>query len=124
MDKVKALEIVSALADGHNPYTGEVFENDSVFQNPDTVRALFIARDALMKQITHDAKKKKLPENVGATWTQEEEDELLKAFDAGTSVKDLAIKHARTKGAIESRLAKCGKLSNVVLIRYKDRKTE
>jgi len=124
MDKVKALEIVSALAEGHNPYTGEIFENDNVFQNPDTVRALYLARDILSRQIKLDSQKRALPENVGMAWTQEEEDELVKGFDAGVMVKELAVKHCRTRGAIESRLAKLGKLSNVVLVRYRDKKAE
>ena len=47
MDDSKALAVVSALADGVNPYTGEVFEPDSPYQSADVVRALYIAVRAL-----------------------------------------------------------------------------
>lgn len=43
MEVVKALEIIRALADGIDPYTGEVYSANSPYQNAETVRALFTA---------------------------------------------------------------------------------
>ena len=47
MDDIKALSIVSALANGVHLYTGEVFDMDSPYQSPDVIRALYIAMRAL-----------------------------------------------------------------------------
>jgi hypothetical protein len=47
MDDQQALAIVTALAHGANPQTGEVFEADSVYQSSDVIRALFVAQRAL-----------------------------------------------------------------------------
>ena len=40
MDEQKALNIVTALANGVNPQTGEVFPGDSPYQSAEIVRAL------------------------------------------------------------------------------------
>lgn len=47
MNLEKALEIIKVLADGIDPFTGEVFPPDSPYQNADMVRALHIAIDAM-----------------------------------------------------------------------------
>ena len=47
MDDSKALGIVSALANGVNPLTGEVFNVDSPYQTADVIRALYAAVRAL-----------------------------------------------------------------------------
>lgn len=48
MDKHKVSEILLALAEGVNPSTGEIYPNDSPYNNPDIIRALFYARDAII----------------------------------------------------------------------------
>jgi len=40
MELDRAKEIIKALADGVDPYTGERFPADSPYQQADTVRAL------------------------------------------------------------------------------------
>lgn len=47
MDDQQALAIVSALANGANPITGEIFAANSPYQSPDIIRALFVAQRAL-----------------------------------------------------------------------------
>jgi len=42
MDKNKVIEILSALAEGIDPYTEEMFPDNSPYNNTDTVRALFL----------------------------------------------------------------------------------
>ena len=54
--------------------------------------------------------KKTLPENNGKPWTEELDDELCRLFDGGMKRKDLCAHFGRTSGAIESRLARLGKL--------------
>ena len=47
MEASQAVRILRALADGIDPYTGEVFPQESPYQHPDTVRALWSAVRAL-----------------------------------------------------------------------------
>lgn len=110
MNILKAKEIITALADGVDPYTGEVLPNDSPYQNPKTVRALFLALNGLKMINSKEEKIKSLPDNAGNPWTNQEDIELSKSFDEGLTISELSIKHGRTRGAIQSRLVKLGKI--------------
>ena len=108
MDTEKSLEIIHALANGVDPYTGEKYPDDSPYQQAETVRALFMAVEA-MEQSKGRAKKaedrqKRLPSNAGKAWEAEEVQRLLLTFDGGKSIKEIAEDHKRTEGAIVSRL--------------------
>jgi len=105
------IDIIRALAEGINPITGEVFEDDSVYQKPQVIRALFTAMSALEDQEKRDKRQRKLPSKAGTTWTTEEDEKLSQAFDQGISIKELVKIHERTRGAIQSRLANLGKLA-------------
>ena len=112
MDDVKALSIVSALANGVNPETGEVFDMDSPYQSVDVIRALYIAVRAL--ETTTKAKlrpdKQRMPANAGKPWTDKEDRELFTKFDEGLSIADLARAHDRTPAGIQARLERHGRL--------------
>ncbi len=110
MDIPTALEIVNALADGINPYTGEIFPPDSPYQHPDTVRALYKAIQALERLKKRQSRQRNLPENAGKPWSEEEEQQLITGHDSGLSTQELATRHKRTKGAIRSRLVKLGRI--------------
>ncbi len=47
MDKLESLKILKQLAEGIDPYTGEILPDRSPYQQPQTVRALFQAIIAL-----------------------------------------------------------------------------
>jgi hypothetical protein len=49
METDRATEILRLLGEGIDPFTGEIFPQNSPYQHPDTVRALFKAIDALRK---------------------------------------------------------------------------
>ena len=122
MEKSEALGIIQALADGVDPDTGEIFPDDSPYQHPRIIRALFVASRAietLLAQerqgqskkngVTADSEgrtRKSLPINAGKGWTAEENQALLIAFEQGISTKELAKGHQRTEGAIISRLVR------------------
>lgn len=111
MDDNKALDIVSALANGVNPYTGEVFDMDSPYQSADVIRALYMAVRAL--EVTGSkarSKQARLPANAGKPWSEQEDLELLEKFDEGQSVAQLAQVHDRTLAGIRSRLERHGRL--------------
>lgn len=114
MDRTHALEIIDSLAAGVDPFTGEILPENSTLQHPDVVRALFAAKFAL--QIMRKAQKApapkdpNLPNHAGKSWSEEEDRQLVSAFESGNTAKELAFKHQRTDGAIRSRLIRLGKL--------------
>ena len=110
METSEALRIIESLADGVDPFTGEVFPDNSPFQNPQTVRALFIATRALERLEVRQRRERQLPENTGNAWDDEEEEQLCASFDEGMTIGQLAERHRRTEGAIRSRLGRLGKL--------------
>jgi hypothetical protein len=107
MSPNEAKPIITALANGIDPETGEVLSEQSVFNNPQVIRALFIATKALDNlERRKENRDKALPQNAGNPWSDLEDSELLSAFDTGCSIKALSAKHGRTEGAITSRLIK------------------
>jgi hypothetical protein len=106
---MEAKAIIDILATGTDPTTGEVLTDDSIFNQPEVIRALFVASKALEKLVEREKREKTLPSNAGKAWTDSEDAELLTAFDERLSIKELAIKHGRTEGAIESRLLRLGR---------------
>ncbi len=104
----RAKEIVQALADGVDPYTGERFPDDGPYQRADTVRALHAVLEAAeegQKPKRHADPNKP---HAGGKWAPEEEQRLRDAFHAGTPFDEIAANHGRTKGAITSRLVRLG----------------
>ena len=112
MDDNKALSIVSALANGVNPQTGEMFEVDSPYQAADVIRALYVAVRAL--EMSNRSKSRglrpRMPGNAGKPWAEQEDLELLEKFDSGLSVAQLAQAHDRTLAGIQARLERHGRL--------------
>ena len=114
MDIEKTYGIVKALADGINPFTGEVLDAGHVCQHPDAVRALLHASAELERMATRERRLKRarltLPENTGKEWSTDEDRMLLSRFRNGVQVADIATIHARTTGAIRARLEKLGQV--------------
>ncbi|MGJ9384348.1 hypothetical protein [Salipaludibacillus sp. CF4.18] len=110
MEIKKAIEIITLLTNGVDPQTGEVFPQESTYQNSDTVRALFLAVKGLEKMDKSDKRQKRLPENAGKGWDEQEEELLVNAFDNGKTTKELAELHKRTNSSIKARLVKVGKI--------------
>ena len=103
MDITRAKEIVSALAEGIDPITGEVLPAEHLCNNADVVRAFY----ALLQQ-DNIAKKGKTYENAGKKWTKEDDDLLKQLFEQGMKVSELQKRFIRSRGSIQSRLAKIG----------------
>jgi hypothetical protein len=120
MDDQQALAIVSALANGANPVTGEMFAPDSPYQTPDVIRALFVAQRALegLRESTRQKASTAPPAqprnasntNAGKPWSSEEDRQLLAAFDADKPITEIAREHGRTVGGVRARLEKHGRL--------------
>ena len=111
MDVAEAIRIIKALADGVDPFTSEAFPADSPYQQADTVRALYLALEALDQLDKTISKENRLPDNAGKPWQAQEDEDLIIAFDDGVTIQELARRHQRTVGSIKSRLVKLGKLT-------------
>lgn len=108
MDIQRAKEILSILADGINPTTGEVLPDYDSCNQVDVVRALHSILIELEKQT--DKKSSKQPENAGKPWTRDEDERLVIEYSSGATTIELAKMHKRTKGSISSRLVKLGEI--------------
>lgn len=106
MDILHAKELLTILADGVNPMTGEVLPQEDSCNQVEIVRALHTVLDAIPK-----SKLTPQPINAGKPWTKEEEAEMVRAFDAGNPMSKIAKVHGRSRGAIEGRLVMLGKLT-------------
>ena len=108
----RSYEIIKALAEGTNPFTGEVLEPGHVCQHPDTVRALFHAATELERLARRERSLQRarltMPENTGKPWSLDEDRMLLTRHRNGIPVEDMAAIHSRTANAIRARLEKLG----------------
>ena len=111
MNASEALDIVRALASGVDPVTGDAFPEESAYQRPQVVRALYEAVAALERSARFNRRKEGLPGKASQPWTEEEDRRLLAAFDAGRALGEVAAEHQRTQGAIRARLVKYGRLA-------------
>lgn len=114
MEIEKAKEIVVLLANGTDPTTGEVFADDSPYNNPVVIRALYTVLShvqAPKKQSKLSAEEKQAqnlsngkPRNAGLAWSEELKQEVAELFSQGKSTNELAQHFERTEGAIISEL--------------------
>lgn len=112
MSPHEAKKIIDALANGIDPETGEILHKQSTLNRPHVIRALFVALKALESAEKRANRDSSLPENVGRSWSEAEDKELLVIFDVGTPIKEIAAKHGRTQGAITSRLFRLGRMKD------------
>lgn len=104
MDLQRALEIIGKLADGCHPASGETLPEDSIFQDPQTIRALHRAVQALENESRKQHARKSLPRNAGKPWNEEEEMRLKEELRSGLSLEEIAATHDRRLGSIVARL--------------------
>ena len=112
MDLTRAIELLSVLADGVDPFTGELLPQNHVCNQPEMIRAFHE-----ILNVIPSSKKKCPPRNAGKPWTEIEEEKLLDEFDSGMTTYAIAKEHGRSRGAIESRLADLGKITDTYLNR-------
>ena len=103
MDITRAKELVYALAEGIDPFTGEVLPSDHICNNADVVRAFY----ALLQKEPVKRKENSY-ENSGKRWTKEDDELLKQLFEQGIKINELQKRFMRTRGSIQSRLAKLG----------------
>ena len=103
MDIIRAKEVVRALAEGVDPTTGEVLPEESVYNSPEVIRALYTLLEYINKDINRDPLR-----NAGKPWTDTEDDKLRDEYLSKIKISDIAKEHGRTYKAIERRLEHLG----------------
>ncbi|EPA0960909.1 hypothetical protein ACQZVH_004320 [Vibrio parahaemolyticus] len=115
MDQEKAYSIIDALANGIDPNTGEYFPEDSPYNHPDVIRALFYV---LRNKPTQKKQKKSLeekqqeniskglPKNYGLPWTDETVEYVISQYQTNTSIDVIAQEIARKPSSIIGLLKK------------------
>ena len=116
MELQNARQIIDTLAQGIHPVTGEAMPEDSPYNAPPVIRALFAVSQALEGGAPAPAKPQPRvraapPVNAGKPWSDEDDAVLNAGFDRGDDLKALADALGRTRFGIEQRLIKLGKIS-------------
>ncbi|MCE2571882.1 hypothetical protein [Motilimonas eburnea] len=115
MDQEKAYLIIDTLANGIDPVTGECFPENSPYNHPDVIRALFYL---LRNQPTHKKQKKSLeekqqenvakglPKNYGLPWSDEAIEYVISQYNANIAIDCIAQEVARKPSSIIGLLKK------------------
>lgn len=106
----RSKQVLQALVEGVDPDKGTELPADSVLNRVDVMRALLAAIAALEAETARAQRRAQLPESVGKTWSETEEQELKEEFTADEPIPLIASKHGRTVRAIEARLQRLGLL--------------
>ena len=117
MEINEAKKIVETLANGIDPTTGEVLPQESPYNDPSVIRALFTvlgSKKTVKKSKQTDDQKQQgnidngKPKNAGLPWTKELKAEVASKYLDGSSYDELAEYFERTRGAVISELTKQG----------------
>jgi hypothetical protein len=112
MRETRAREILQALIQGVSPFDGEELPPGTILQQADVLRALLAGVSALEEGEARAERRAQMPENMGRPWSDEEQELLVSAFNAGEPLSEIAARHRRTLRAIEARLEKFGFISS------------
>lgn len=110
MTRSEIAKVLTDLASGVNPVSGERLPEQSPYHDPHVIRALFSAVQHLVLRHTRADQAGGLAERAGQPWTAEEDARLAREFDGRTKISAIARAHGRTRGAILARLIRLGKL--------------
>jgi hypothetical protein len=117
MELQTAREIVDTLARGIHPVSGEVMPEDSPYNEPQVIRALFTVSQALGSAAPAKPRRE-LPPNAGKPWSPDDDSRLAAAFDAGQTLDQLPAAFGRTRHSVEARLVKLGRLQAAPAARF------
>ena len=111
MHKREVVEVLSALASGAHPITGQVFEEDSPYNHPRVIRALFGSIELIesrsgrtRKTLEEINREQGRPLRSNMRWSEEEDRRLFDLLEEGVLTAEIASRFERTRGAIHRRL--------------------
>jgi hypothetical protein len=120
MDREAVLRHLRAWADGVDASTGHVLSADHPAQQPETLRVVFAALTLLSAPVGPSNRSSAgTPRNAGRPWSSDDDIALAQGFDAGQTVGALAARLERTRGSINARLVKLGKIEAPVGLRLR-----
>lgn len=127
MKKSEVVDVLSALASGVHPVTGEVFEEASPYNHPQIIRALFGSLELLQgrssgpkKTLEEINREEGRPLRSNMRWSEEEDQQLIQLIEQGVLTGEIARQFQRTKGAVHSRLQYQGLLERQELLTHTD----
>ena len=128
MNKAEVVDVVSALASGVHPITGEAFEESSPYNHPKVIRALYGSLDLMQTPAGKGPKKTQeeinreegRPLRFNTRWSEQEDEELISLIVKGTLTEEIAEQFQRTKGSIHSRLQRQGLLEREEILSRSD----
>jgi len=97
------LVFINTLLNDVNPLTGEKLERNHILQYKQMKVILNIVKNSVIEK---NNRENNSLNRVGDKWTLEEDEQLKQEYLKKLSVKKIAKKHGRSKGAIYSRLKK------------------
>jgi hypothetical protein len=127
MHKREVVEVLSALASGAHPITGQVFEEDSPYNHPRVIRALFgsieliESRSGRTRRTLEEINREQgRPLHSNMRWSEEEDRRLFGLLEEGVLTAEIASRFERTRGAILSRLQGKGLLEREEMLRLSE----
>ena len=115
MDINRAKDILSSLAEGVDPTTGEVLPDDSVCNKGEVVRAFY----AVLNHLGEKKPKKNIPANAGKPWSKEDENLLIDLYQSDATKRDICEALQRTESGVAARLVHLGIIENRDIFRDK-----
>lgn len=103
------ISVLESLANGVDPSTDTELPHQP-FRSPDVIRALFTAAKMLSQSAQGSTARASRPFSARRRWTDDEDAQVCREYDEGTTITDIARQHGRTTGAIMSRLVKLGRI--------------
>lgn len=114
MDATLAQDIIEKLALGIDPDSGTPLD-DSVFHNPNVIRALFMARASLASKTKHSqgsTRPSAKSANAGKKWEAADKETLRQLHIGGAAIRQIAAQLGRSNGGIVGQLIKEGFLKD------------
>ena len=111
MDLAAAKATLKSLVEGVDPVTGYPIPKSMVLHHAVVIRALLCALAVLEADEARTRRRARLPRNTGRPWRQADDAQVLRAFQGGEPLLQIAASHQRSLASVESRLERLGVLA-------------
>ena len=101
--------VLESLVAGRHPLHGDALPADHLCLEPAVNAALWCALAALDDVAIRQERRAQLPEQVGKPWGPAEDEDLVRAYDAGETLAVIAARLKRTRAGVRARLERHGR---------------